>query len=132
MKKHEQIFQLLFESAAEGLVVVNRSGEIQMVNPQIGHLFGFEEHELLEQRVEILIPSVLEKAHRGHLAGYMKDPKTRSMGSNMNLQAQRKDGSLFHVEVGLNHFSIEEDIYVMALISDITDRAKITGRIRNG
>jgi PAS domain S-box-containing protein len=129
LKKNNQIFQLLFESAAEGLVVVNRSGIIKLVNPQVSQLFGYEEDELIDQLVEILIPDVLKKSHVQHRSSYMKAPKSRSMGSNMNLLAQRKDGTDFYVEIGLNHFKVDDEIYVMALISDITDRATITSEL---
>lgn len=129
MKQNEQIYKLLFESAAEGLVVVNRKGNIQLVNPTISKMFGYTEVELVGQPVEILLPEALKKGHEKHRDGYMSDPHTRSMGANMNLQASKKDGSQFYVEVGLNHLKIDNETFVMALISDITERAKMTNEL---
>ncbi|NNE56387.1 MAG: PAS domain-containing protein, partial [Flavobacteriales bacterium] len=34
------ISQLLFDSASEGLLITDRSGEIRLVNPRMSELFG--------------------------------------------------------------------------------------------
>ena len=46
------------------------------------------------------------------------------MGMGMDLRGQRKDGSVFPVEVSLNHFTVDGKRYVMGLVTDITLRHK--------
>jgi hypothetical protein len=46
------------------------------------------------------------------------------MGRGRELNGVRKDGTIFPVEVGLNHFTVDKELYVMALVTDITERRK--------
>jgi len=118
----EQISEILFETAAEGLVVVNTSGEIVVANPRIEELFGYSISELEGEKVEILIPKKYHGHHHHHRESYNQNPVKRHMGMGMDLLAERKNGSHFPVEVSLNHFVVNGQMMIMALITDITQR----------
>lgn len=54
------------------------------------------------------------------------------MGIGMDLRGKRKDGSIFPVEVSLNHFTIGQGRFVMGLVTDITMRHQAeTGLLRS-
>ncbi|MBV6403785.1 MAG: Sensor protein FixL [Flavobacteriales bacterium] len=116
------ICELLFQSAAEGLVVVGARGTILLVNPRMEELFGYAPNELIGKSIEVLVPLADRKAHEHHRAGYEARPAKRPMGIGLDLQGQRKDGSTFPVEVSLNHFTLNGEMYVMGLLTDITKR----------
>ena len=118
----ERIGQLLFTTAAEGLVVVDSDGRILLHNPRLNAMFGFAEGELLGSTVETLLPDAIRGRHAAHRDAYLKKPVQRSMGIGMDLWGQRKDGSVFPVEVSLNHFTLDGQRFVMGLITDITLR----------
>lgn len=118
----ERIGQLLFTTAAEGLIVVDSDGRILLHNPRLNAMFGFSEGELIGSMVETLLPDAVRGKHAAHRDAYHKRPVQRSMGIGMDLWARRKDGSVFPVEVSLNHFTVEGQRYVMGLITDITLR----------
>lgn len=117
-----RVCELLFTTAAEGLVVVDVQGRILMHNPRLCALFGYGEGELNGRSVDELLPNALRDRHTVHRAAYNKQPVQRSMGINMGLLGQRKNGDVFAVEVSLNHFSVDGTLYVMGLVSDITLR----------
>ncbi|MBK9174920.1 MAG: PAS domain S-box protein [Flavobacteriales bacterium] len=117
-----RVCELLFMTATEGLVVVDADGRIMMRNPSLVRMFGYEAHELLGRGIEELLPDSLRAKHAAHRAAYDRKPMQRSMGMGMELKGQRKDGSVFPVEVSLNHFDVDGKRYVMALVSDITLR----------
>ncbi|MFM2375984.1 MAG: hypothetical protein RLZZ165_1081 [Bacteroidota bacterium] len=112
----------LFESAGEGLIVVDHAGEIQMMNNRALEMFGYSREELVGQKIEILVPSDMRLRHERNHMQYMAHPVRRSMGIGMALSGCRKDGSTFPVEISLNHFEIGGQTCAMALISDITLR----------
>jgi len=119
-----RICSLLFSSAAEGLVVVDGTGIICLKNPRLDDLFGYVGDELLGLRIETLIPEGRRGSHEKQRQGYHADPVQRSMGSGLELMGQRKNGSLFPVEVSLNHFEMDGERFVMGLVSDVTKRRR--------
>lgn len=125
-----RVFKELFQFATVGILVVNRSGEIELINPHAEALFGYEEGELYKKRLEVLIPSASRDRHKGLREGYMADPRNRPMGKGLTLHAVRKDGTEFPVEISLSHYLIEEDMIAVAFISDITVRAQVEEELR--
>lgn len=120
--RKDRIFQVLFETASEGLVVSDRTGLIRLCNPRICEMFGYTKEELVGQPIELLLPLDLRKIHEQHRDHYFKDPVRRTMGIGLDLEAQRKNGQCFPIEVSLNHFKSDGELYVMALLTDITQR----------
>jgi PAS domain S-box-containing protein len=117
-----RVCELLFMTATEGLVVVDADGRIMMQNPSLARMFGFGHNELLGRGIEDLLPDAIRAKHAAHRSAYHKKPVQRSMGTGMELRGMRLDGSVFPVEVSLNHFEVDGKRYVMALVSDITLR----------
>ena len=91
MKYNEEIYRLLFENAGEGMVVTNNRGIIELVNPRLLELFGYQEEELVGERIEILLPDAVKSNYTKYREGYTKKPQDRRMGGDLNLLAQRKD-----------------------------------------
>lgn len=116
------ICELLFSSAAEGLVVVDHQGTMLLTNPRMEELFGYAQGELIGQPIELLVPAAGRRTHATHREQYIAHPTKRPMGIGLDLQGQRKDGSTFAVEVSLNHFELHGERFIMGLLTDITKR----------
>lgn len=112
----------LFHSSGEGMMVFDSNGEAIGMNPRAESMFGWKESEFLGRRVEDLIPPSRRKAHQGHRKGYMKKPAVRSMGSGVDLQGLRKDGTTFPIEISLTYLDHENEMMVVAFITDISVR----------
>ena len=123
-------FEALFNSASMGIIVVNGQGEIVMSNHFANKLFGYQETELVTEKLEKIIPQRYHHAHVKHREGYVESPQARTMGLGMTLRALRKDNTEFPVEISLGHFESAESKYVIAFISDITKRQESEEEIK--
>ena len=123
--------EAMFNAASIGIIISDASGLIQQINPYTSRLFGYEDQELVGQKIEILIPRNLREKHVGHREQFNQKPKARSMGSGMNLFGLKKDGSLLPVEVSLTHYERNGKKEIVSFISDITERKKAEDALKS-
>ncbi|HEY2914929.1 MAG TPA: PAS domain-containing sensor histidine kinase [Candidatus Angelobacter sp.] len=126
----ESRFRKLLEAAPDAILEVNPEGQITLLNEAAEKIFGYSRGELLGLNVENLVPAAMRGGHSEHRASYAGHPKTRPMGTGLELQGQRKDGSLFPVEISLSPNWIEGSLHVIASVRDITQRKLVEDRIR--
>ncbi|MBX3468505.1 MAG: PAS domain S-box protein [Planctomycetes bacterium] len=131
-RQAEARFRGLLESAPDGMVVVDRTGRIVIVNGQIERIFGYAREELIGQPIEVLVPDRFKPLHVAHRDGYFAAPKTRPMGAGApSLTGRKRDGTEFPVEISLSPMHTREGLLVTAAIRDITDRKEVETRLRS-
>ena len=123
-------FRGVLDAAPDAFVLVDPQGRIALINPQAERLFGYTGQELLGRPVELLVPIRLREGHPAHRSGYFTDPRTRPMGSGIELSARRKDGTEFPVEISLSPLALEDRTLAMAAIRDVTARKRTEARFR--
>jgi PAS domain S-box-containing protein len=123
-------FRVAVEAAPTGMIMVDASGKIMLVNGQIEKLFGYSRHELIDQAVEMLVPERFRAAHPATRNGFFSAPHARPMGSGRDLYGLRKDGREVPIEIGLNPLQTPEGTFVLSSVVDITERKRATEQFR--
>ncbi len=129
-RDRSKFYELMFSTAAEGMIIANRGGTIEDANDRAVELFGYSVDELVGMNVDDLIPKHLAQKHRKQREGYVSEPRKRPMGHGYDLIAVRKDGGSFPIEISLNYMGEGEDLRVMALIMDVTVRKEQEAQIK--
>lgn len=129
-KLQENKFRNLLESAPDAMIIVNREGQIQLVNAQAEKLFGYSRNEMIGSPVELLVPERLQDQHANHRDTYAHSPKARPMGIGLALHGRRKDGSEFPVEISLSPIETEEGVLISGAVRDVTERQRFDQQIR--
>lgn len=123
-EKKDNIFKILSEAIAEGIVIVNEQQIVVASNDAANKMFGYNSEELLGEHLNALIPREYHHSHHKQVTDFLHKSDSRQMGHGREIYGLRKDGTTFPVEAGLNPFIIADSRYVMALVSDITVRKK--------
>ena len=101
-------------------MLVDGDGRIVFANRRFLEMFGYSAHEALDLSIEQLVPSSLRERHAMQRREF-RDGEFRT-GRGRDLSAVRQDGIEFPVEIALNPVFVDGERYVLAAVTDITDR----------
>jgi PAS domain S-box-containing protein len=114
----------LLEAAPDAMVVVNQAGEIVLLNVQAEKQFGYRRDELVGQKVKNIIPEGFAERLLADALRSAEDALAQQIGTGIELNGRRKDGSGFPIEIMLSPLESSEGILVTAAVRDITKRKR--------
>ena len=114
-------YRAVFEASPDAVLVVDSGGVIRDLNPQALSMFGWNREEMEGAGVERLVPASSRSRHEQHRLRYSEAPSPRPMGQGLELQAVRKDGTTFPVEISLSSGKLASGPeHVICTIRDIS------------
>ena len=123
-------FRELVDAAPDGIIVVDQAGSILLVNAEGERMFGYAHGELIGKPIHLLVPQGVRAQHPEHVEQFQRTPRLRPMGSGLDLQGARKDGSEFPVEISLSPIQHAGRRFAVAGIRDVTERRKIEREVK--
>src|SRR6202030_597073 len=101
-KESEARYRGLMEAAPDAMVVVDQAGDIVLLNVQAEKQFGYRRDELLGQKVKNIIPIGFAERLASDGLRSAEDALAQQIGTGIELQGLRKDGSEFPIEIMLS------------------------------
>ncbi len=125
-----ELIMRFVEFAPEAVVLVDADGRIVGFNDSACRTFGYGRGEVLDQRLEILIPPHRRADHAGHLRGFLTGPAAgRHMGQRGEIQGLRRNGEVFPAEASIVKAEFDGRVLVAAFIRDLTRRREEERRL---
>lgn len=121
-------FQAICEAAPDAILLVDEEARITYANDRVLDLFGYTPSELTGELVEILVPAPQRENHVTYRNEYLADPVTRPMGADVELSAQRKDGSTIPVDISLSPIKDSSGTKIVVIIRDIREQQSFRAR----
>lgn len=121
----------VMNTVLDGLIIINDRGIIQDFNPAAERIFGYETQEVLGKNVHVLMGSPYHENHDGYLQNYLKTGERKVIGYGREVEAKRRDGSIFPMELGVAEMEIDGQRFFVGTIRDITQRKNDEKEIRN-
>jgi len=130
LRASEMRFRRLAESSNEGIVSIDESGRIIFWNRGAQDIFGYWEEEVTGEQFQILITEGHRSYHNRGLSSFLETGDTRVVGTTIEVEGRRKDGTEFPLELSLSAWSIDENRYFTAILRDISDRRNAENELR--
>ncbi|MEP6910898.1 MAG: PAS domain S-box protein [Actinomycetota bacterium] len=147
IRRSEERFRGLVESAPDAVVVIDEGGAMQLVNGETERLFGYTRKEMVGQPIEYLLPEHFQEPPAGMpdaLDGKVRkefpvdisvsalasaDGSLVQEGGNIVLVTEqttgrRKDGTEFPVDISLTAIETDRGRLATAFIRDVSDRRR--------
>ncbi len=113
------------DSAREGIVMLGHDGKIQFWNPAAEKLFGYTKEESIGRNLHSLImPEEYLPIHEPAFENYVRTGEGLAIGKTIELEAKRKDGSLFPVALSISTAILNGKRNSIGVIQDITNRKR--------
>ena len=122
------LIQTILNTVVDGIITVHaHGGIIETVNPAAERMFGYAATELVGQAFSLLIPELERGQREGDvsLAHYGANAEAQAAGQGREVQGQRKDGSLFPMEMAVSEMLLGGQRYFTGILRDITTRKHV-------
>lgn len=120
--KPGQEFQALLTAAVDAIVIIDHRGRIQVFNRAAEDMFGYTAAEAVGSNVSMLMPEPHRSAHDGHIRRYLETRVAHVIGIGREVDAQRKDGSLFRAWLSLGRIESKPQPRFVAFLHDVEAR----------
>lgn len=112
----------VLETAVDGVILIDASGNVLMFNPACEGLFGYKAEEVLGRNVKMLMPPPFRDEHDGYLENYRTTKERKIIGIGREVVGQRKDGTTFPMELSVGEAQQEGAPVFVGIIHDVTVR----------
>lgn len=116
--------QNLVEVVPDALVGVDQAGMVRFVNHPTEALFDYDRDDLVGQPIQTLVPEYLWQIYSEHREGYFADPRSRSMGLDLELIGRQRDGTRFPVSISLSVIDTGDVLLVITAAGEIAKRKR--------
>ncbi|MBX4952121.1 PAS domain S-box protein [Rhizobium binae] len=130
LAEREAHLRSILDTVPEAMIVIDNAGTISSFSAAAERLFGYSAEEVFGKNVKILMPQPDRDAHDGYLSRYMTTGERRIIGYGRVVSGQRKDGSVFPMELAVGEAIANGKQIFTGFIRDLTSRQRIDEELR--
>jgi PAS domain S-box-containing protein len=115
----------ILEISADAVISVDETFHITLFNQGAERMFGYRQHEVLGQPLDLLVPERFRDIHHTHTANFANSGQTTLlMAQRQAVFGRRRDGTEFPIEASLAKLKLQEGTVFTAIVRDITERVR--------
>jgi diguanylate cyclase (GGDEF)-like protein/PAS domain S-box-containing protein len=130
LQNSESYLRAIYNATPDAMLISDEHGIITMVNQQAERLLGYSIDELVGLSIEVLVPGRHRANHQGLRAQFASVAVARPMGAGRTVQAQRKDGSFFDVDISVSPIKTDQGLFFASALRDVTLRKQADAHLR--
>jgi PAS domain S-box-containing protein len=114
----------IIENAADGVVVIDKHGIVELFSPAAEGIFGYRADEVVGRNVSMLMPQQVAQLHDGYIRRYMERLESEIFSVNREVEGVRKNGEHFPMDLAVGVIPLEGGYRFTGIIRDITERRR--------
>jgi two-component system sensor kinase FixL len=127
----EKRWQAILDTARDAIICIDPRGCVTLFNRAAEDIFGYPAAEVLGQKVNMLMPPPYRDEHDGYLHAYQTTGEAKAIGRIRQVQARRRTGEIFPIELSVSVAQVGDEIIYSAIIRDMTDRRAIEAQLES-
>jgi PAS domain S-box-containing protein len=129
LRDSEARLRAVVDTAVEGIITIDETGNIEAINPAACRLFGYAREEVIGQNVKMLMPEPYQGQHDAYLEAYLRTGRARIIGIGREVVGLRKDGTTFPLDLSVSELKVAERRMFTGMVRDITERRRLEREI---
>ena len=122
-------FSALLNAAVNAIVIIDRTGIILNFNRAAEIIFGYQASEVENKNISILMPEPYRSEHDTYIKNYVATRKTKIIGIGRKVEAIKRDGTIFPIELSVGEYLEGESQYFVGIIRDLSEREFLYGEL---
>jgi PAS domain S-box-containing protein len=122
VREREARYAVMVNSISDAIVSADSAGQIIAWNPGAERIFGYSAREILGQSLRLLIPPRHLEHHETGMARVLAGGPHHIIGTTMEAEGRREDGSEFPLNLSLSEWQIGPQKFFTAVIRDISEQ----------
>lgn len=114
----------MINAAVDGIVVIDKTGRITSFNQAAERMFEYQERDLINKNVNILIPAPYKDQHDHFIQGYLQTKNASIIGKGRQTQGLKSDGTMFPIYLSVGEVLDDEEPQFVGIIRDISEQEK--------
>jgi len=113
--------QAVLNHVLDGIITIDGKGIIASFNLAAARTFGYSEEEVVGRNIKMLMPEPHRSRHDDYLRHYQAGGIPKVIGIGREVEGQRKDGSIFPMDLAVTRISREGRPLYIGMVRDITE-----------
>ncbi|MCH7806995.1 MAG: PAS domain S-box protein [Proteobacteria bacterium] len=126
LQERETFLGAIIDVMVDGLIAINVRGKIVFANPMAMNIFGYEESELINRDIRILMPEKDVKLHEKAVQHYLQTGESNVFRKGLvETRGHHKSGKIIDMELAVEEGEYNGQRVFIGSIRDITQKKKV-------
>jgi two-component system sensor kinase FixL len=128
LQRSEKRFKAILDTATDAVISIDENHRIILFNNAAQKIFGYSGQEVIGKDLNTIIPPGYGP-YQAYLKGFLEKQKSDIVGKTISLNAARKNGEIFPVELSLSFLDMGGKTTFTAIIRDVTRQRQMERKI---
>jgi PAS domain S-box-containing protein len=124
-RRQATVVRTVLNTVEDPIITIDAQGIVTELNPAAARVFGYRPEEVIGRNVKMLMPEPYRREHDGYLSAYLSTGQANVIGPGREVTGQRKDGSIFPMELAVSEMVLSRRRMFTGVVRDITERKQI-------